>query len=199
MVTHGKRGMPIKMRHQEQAKRIGLAVLGVVAVTGFVAAAAMMPGLALLVKLFPKRSDRRWRDYADRALKRLIRRGFVEETRQGRVVGYQLTDRGREHLLRREFASAKLVPSKKWDGKWRLVAFDIPEKRRYLRDNLRTHLNRLGLYPLQQSVWLYPYPCQDIVRLLKVDLGLGRRVQYFTVGTFEDRREEKSWRLHFDV
>lgn len=191
--------MPIKMRHQEQVQRIGLAVLGVIAVTGFVAAVAVMPGLAYIAKFFPRRSERRWRDYTDRALKRLIRRGLVEETRRGRIVGYRLTDRGHEYLLRREFAAAELVPPKKWDGKWRLVAFDIPEKRRYLRDHLRTHLIRLGFYPLQQSVWLFPHPCEDVVRLIKVDLDLGRKVQCVVFQRFEDREEEKSWRLHFDV
>lgn len=189
----------MKMRNQEQAQRIGLAVLGVVAVTGFVAAAAVMPGLAHLTKLFPRRSGRRWRDYTDRALKRLIRRGLVEETLRGRIVGYRLTDRGHEYLMHRELESTELSPPKKWDGKWRLVTFDVPEKRRYLRDHLRVHLTRLGFYPLQLSVWLYPHPCEDVVRLIKVDLDLGRKVQCIAFRGFEDREEEKSWRLHFDV
>jgi DNA-binding MarR family transcriptional regulator len=191
--------MPMKMRHQEQAMRVGLTVLVIIAAAGFVAMAAAAPGVAAFAKLFPARPEWRRRYYLDAALRRLIRRGFVEETRRGRIVGYQLTDRGREYLVRRELQSVELAQPRKWDGKWRLVTFDVPEKRRHLRDHLRAHLTRLGFYPLQQSVWLYPYPCEEVVRLIKVDLELGRKVQCIAFKRFEDREEEKSWRLHFDV
>ncbi len=189
----------MKMRHQEQALRIGGAALAVVAAAGFIAAAAVAPGIVHIIKLFPRKPDwQRWY-LVDRALKRLIRRGLVEETRRGRIVGFALTDKGRERLMRQEFARAELPKPKRWDGKWRIVVFDVPEKYRHLRDNLRTHFTRLGLHPIQKSVWLYPYPCDALVRLIKVDLGLGRDVQYFTVGKFEDREEEKAWRHTFDV
>lgn len=191
--------MPVKMRHQEQAMRAGLAMLAIIAAAGFVVVAAAMPGIAAFAKLFPERPEWRRRYYLDTTLRRLIRRGLVEETRRGRLIGYQLTDRGRERLARREVQSLELTQAKRWDGKWRLVTFDVPEKRRYLRDHLRTHLTRLGFYPLQQSVWLYPYPCEEVVRLIKVDLNLGRKVQCIAFKRFEDREEEKSWRRHFDV
>lgn len=191
--------MPLKMRHQEKAKEIGAIVLGVVAAAGIITAAAVMPGIAIIAKLFPNQPDWRRRYYTGAALRGLIRRGLVEEVRHGRTVGYQLTDRGREYLARSEFSVAEFVPPRKWDGKWRLVAFDVPEKRRHIRDHLRTHLTRLGFYPLQQSVWLFPHPCEDIVRLIKVDLSLGSKVQCFTFKKFDDREDEQSWRLHFDV
>ncbi|MDO8622004.1 MAG: hypothetical protein Q7R80_02135 [bacterium] len=191
--------MPVKMRHQEQAARIGLIVLGVVAAAGIIATAAVAPGALLALKPFARKPAWRQRGEVDRALRRLMRRGLVEETRRGRVVGFSLTDKGRTYLMRRELSHAEIVEPKKWDGKWRIVTFDVPEKRRHLRDSLRTHFQRLGLYPIQKSVWLFPYPCDDLVRLIKVDLDLGRSVQYFTVGKFEDREEEKDWRIRFDV
>ncbi|MBI4449559.1 hypothetical protein HY634_00710 [Candidatus Uhrbacteria bacterium] len=191
--------MPVRMRHQEQAKRVGLVMLGVIATGGIITAAAVMPGIVAIGALLPRKPVWRQRDFANRALKRLIRRGFVEEAPRGRVIGYQLTDRGREYLARCEFAGMKSPMRKRWDGKWRLVVFDVPEKRRHLRDHLRTYLKRLGFYPLQQSAWLFPYPCEDVVRLMKVDLGLGHMVQCVTYRGFEDRDEEASWRLRFDV
>jgi DNA-binding transcriptional regulator PaaX len=191
--------MPMKMRHQEQLQRIGLAALGIIAGAGIVAAAAVAPGaIAALAHLAP-RSRPLYRSDVDRALRRLIRKGFVEEVVSGRTVRCQITDRGREYLMRCELTHAEFIPPKKWDGKWRLVVFDVPERWRYLRDNLREHLLRLGLYPIQKSVWLFPYPCDDLVQLIKVDLGLGRNVQYFTTKSFADREEEKLWRLRFDV
>lgn len=191
--------MPMKMRHREEMLRVGLAVLGVVATVGVIAAVAVMPGVAIALKPFVRRRPTRQRYEVDRALRGLIRRGFVEEVVRRRRVYYQITDRGREYLMKREFTQTEFEKPKKWDGRWRLIVFDVSERRRHLRDMLRRHFQHLGLQPIQKSVWLFPYPCDDLVRLIKVDLGLGRDVQYFTVGAFADREEEKSWRLHFDV
>ena len=49
---------------------------------------------------------------------------------------------------------------KKWDGKWRVIVFDIPEKSRLFRNILREHLRALKFYRLQQSVFVSPYPCE---------------------------------------
>src|SRR3989344_687845 len=47
----------------------------------------------------------------------------------------------------------------KWDRKWRIVMFDIPEKLKGLRDSLRLHFREIGMIELQKSVLVYPYPC----------------------------------------
>ncbi|MBI4449490.1 hypothetical protein HY634_00340, partial [Candidatus Uhrbacteria bacterium] len=150
--------MPIKQRHRDAALRVTLPVLGVIAAAGLVTAVAIAPGVAVALKAFAKLFPSRQRYEVDRTLKRLIRRGLVEETRRGRIVGFSLTDKGREYLARHELADARLAQPKKWDGRWRIITFDISEKRRHVRDNLRAHLTRLGLSPIQKSVWLYPHP-----------------------------------------
>jgi len=48
-------------------------------------------------------------------------------------------------------------PNEKWDGYWRILIFDIPEKFRQLRDDLRVLINILGFKQLQKSVWITPY------------------------------------------
>ena len=50
---------------------------------------------------------------------------------------------------------------KVWDKKWRIVLFDIPEKKRQARDVLREALKRMNFYEYQKSVFIHPYPCQD--------------------------------------
>lgn len=54
--------------------------------------------------------------------------------------------------------SIKFKIPEKWDGKWRLVIFDIPEKDRLFRRILREHLWELKFYKLQQSVFISPHP-----------------------------------------
>lgn len=51
----------------------------------------------------------------------------------------------------------------RWDGKWRIVMFDIPEKERVFRDILRAHLYQLEFYKLQQSVFVSPYPYEKAI------------------------------------
>src|SRR3989344_2297817 len=51
----------------------------------------------------------------------------------------------------------ELAKKWRWDGKWRILIFDVPEKIRGKRDFLRRELIDFGFYPLQKSVWVYPY------------------------------------------
>jgi CRISPR-associated endonuclease Cas2 len=52
---------------------------------------------------------------------------------------------------------------RRWDGRWRIVMFDIPEKERAFRDILRAHLYRLEFYKLQQSVFVSPHPFEKAI------------------------------------
>lgn len=46
---------------------------------------------------------------------------------------------------------------RKWDGIWRMVIFDIKERNRRLRDNLRRKLKELGFGKWQRSVYITPH------------------------------------------
>lgn len=66
-----------------------------------------------------------------------------------------LTRKGLRKALRTDFRMTK--KKKRKDGKWIMLIFDIPEKKRSLRDLLRKHLYLLGYKLFQQSVWICPY------------------------------------------
>jgi len=51
----------------------------------------------------------------------------------------------------------------RWDGRWRIVLFDIPEKNRLFRDVLRAHLYRLEFFKLQNSVFVSPHPFEKAI------------------------------------
>jgi len=56
----------------------------------------------------------------------------------------------------------------KWDRKWRMVAFDIPEKYKTGRDALRRKLKEIGFCELQKSVFVTPHECKnEIIELIK--------------------------------
>jgi len=79
-----------------------------------------------------------------------------------------------------------LEKPKRWDRKWRVVIFDIGEKQRRIRDQLRITLNKIGFVKLQKSVWVYPYDCEDFMMLLKANFELGRNLLYLVVDEIED-------------
>ena len=70
--------------------------------------------------------------------------------------------------------------------RWRVVIFDIPENRRGSRDLFRKTLRAAGFVQLQQSVWVYPYDCEDLIILLKADLKVGRGIVYMIVEKIEN-------------
>lgn len=66
-----------------------------------------------------------------------------------------LTPWGSERILKIKY---KMMDKKRRkDGKWQMIIFDIPEKKRHLRDLLRENLNLLGYRMLQKSIWVCPY------------------------------------------
>ena len=85
---------------------------------------------------------------------------------------------------------------KRWDSRWRVLIFDIPEYRKSLRDKIRNTLRMIGFVHLQHSVWVYPYDCEDLVALLKADFKVGKDMLYMIVEELEGDYKLKS---HFDI
>jgi len=55
-----------------------------------------------------------------------------------------------------------------WDSLYRIISYEIPEKKRKLRDSLRREISGWGLGPWHRSFWLTPHPItQDLERLVK--------------------------------
>ena len=98
----------------------------------------------------------------------------------------RLTKKGEEKLARYDLGELKVERPKRWDGKWRLVIFDIRERRRSTRDLLRQQLQGLGLVRLQNSVWVYPYDFSEITVLFKADAAVGKDILYLTVEELEN-------------
>ncbi len=91
----------------------------------------------------------------ERGIKNLSKQGLVKIVSKNDLRFIQLTKRGELRIL---LSKAKDVPKQKWDGKWRLVIFDIPESSEYQRQIFRKLLKINGFYKLQGSVYINPYP-----------------------------------------
>jgi len=85
---------------------------------------------------------------------------------------------------------------KKWDGKWRLVMFDIPMRFTKGREALRYYLKKLNFFQFQKSAWIYPYPCEDEIIFVADFFGVEKCVEVLTTESI--LRDEKL-KKHFHL
>ena len=169
----------IEKRVKKRTRRVQIqrTVLTTIAVAGIVAWTALAPNTLQLLKYAPG-MRRSMQTRANRARNNLVARGLLEEVYVGKVRSLRITKRGEVVLARLSAAEARLKPPSRWDEHWRIVIFDVPERRRGARDKLRIMLESIGFKKLQASVWIFPYECEDLLLLLKTEYSLGREVIY---------------------
>jgi hypothetical protein len=119
-------------------------------------------------------------EIAKRSYTRMIAAGLLKS--DGRFL--RLTRKG-ETELSKMLAMAQRSTPRRWDGKWRVLIFDIPMYRKGLRDKIRHTVQDIGFIRLQNSVWIYPYDCEDLLTLLKADLKVGKDLLYMVVDALE--------------
>lgn len=100
-------------------------------------------------------------------IKRLREQGFIELLNDNELI-LRLTDSGRDKALWKKM----MLGGEKWDGRWRLVIWDVPEKRRLARDLLRFKLKQLGFSQWQKSVWASKVDCTELLRKFIRQVGI---------------------------
>jgi DNA-binding transcriptional regulator PaaX len=84
---------------------------------------------------------------------------YLNQQKYLRKIGekYLLTDKAKKVIKMRDIEGVLKRKIGKWDKKWRIVIFDIPEIFKAKRNLLREFLGRLSFIKIQKSVWLSPY------------------------------------------
>lgn len=98
---------------------------------------------------------------------------------------FVLSDKGKIKALTYHFATLK-IKEKVWDGKWRMVFFDVPEKHRWGRDALRRKLQELGFFELQKSVLVFPYECEDEISFIIEYYGIRKYARFAVIEHLDD-------------
>ncbi|MDP3646429.1 MAG: hypothetical protein Q8R25_05060 [bacterium] len=160
-------------------------ILGTIGAIGLVGIAIVAPNvIGAMAKLGIIPSPRQ-KEVIRRSCDRLARQGLLE-WKERRL---HLTDKGKTALRAHRIRAFDLPKPKKWDKKWRVLIFDIPEYRGSLRDKIRHTLQLIGFIRLQNSVWVYPYDCEDLITLLKADFRIGKDMLYMIVDSIEHDKE----------
>ncbi len=179
-------------RNKRRKTYVQNAVLAAVGVAGVLAVAAVAPNALMLLGGFGRKKYRF--NYQTKAvLTRLADKGYIRFITRSGKKHVEITSSGR-HAMEREVHLSALHAKKprRWDKRWRMVMFDIPEKRKTSRDYLRRTMMEAGFVCFQDSVWIYPYDCEDLVALLKMDLQFGNSVRYAIVEKLENDTEMRT-------
>ena len=113
-----------------------------------------------------KGAAKEWKEINRNKLVRIVREFYND-----RLVDYKedkdgsvkiiLTKEGQKKALKFKLDEMEIKKPVKWDGEWRVVIFDIPERFKKAREALRMKLKDLGFLELQKSVLVLPYECED--------------------------------------
>lgn len=106
------------------------------------------------------------------AFHRLRKEGCIDIKIENHQMYINLTEKGRKKAGWMQIDKLKIKKPKKWDKKWRLVIFDIAQMKKAHREAFRGKLKEMGFSPLQKSVWVHPFDCQDEIELLENFFGL---------------------------
>jgi hypothetical protein len=163
------------------------ALLVSLALTGVVLVATIAPNALAHLRYLPAMKRAQLRYQAKTTLWRLAAQGLIKFEKKDGESYARITPEGQKVLLLEQHkAFLRNVKKRRWDKRWRVIIFDIPERRRRTRDRLRITMSELGFVRLQDSVWVYPYDCEDLMALLKADLKIGVAVLYMIVENIEN-------------
>jgi len=149
-------------------------LLKTLAVSGMVSSVVLAPNAVQVFGLMLKYVDKRQRNQeARRVLDYMKRRELItwNELPDGQI-SINLTKRGKNRARKVDFDTMSISKPRSWDGRWRLVMFDIPEDIRKARSALSVKLKLLGFYQLQKSAWAHAYPCEQEIELIKRVFGI---------------------------
>lgn len=184
----------IEHRSKKRARRKNLKkiILNTLYLSGAVSVALLAPNVLGALHRLGLDPTKRREESVRAARKRLIEEGLITE-KSGML---SITKTGERELRMLDPRAYQLKKPKKWDGRWRVLIFDIPEKRKNIRLKLRLTLRTIGFVRLQDSVWIYPYECDDFVALLKTDFRIGKDLLYMIVDSLEG---DQRFRTHFKL
>ncbi|MDD5145294.1 MAG: hypothetical protein PHF44_00370 [Candidatus Pacebacteria bacterium] len=129
-----------------------------------------------------------WKKKKDRKLfSRLVyylkKKGYIKTKNLEEKEAVLLTRKGADKILKLKLKESN--KKKRPDGKWQMVIFDIPERKRFLRDLLRENLYLLGYQLLQQSIWVCPYDVSYKTEIILNKYSLDQYVKTFLIKEIE--------------
>ncbi len=168
----------------------------------------LFAGLAFGLSRSPKHQWRILRDLPKtlKDIDRAVLNRILHEFHRERLVDFRvgkdgatqlvLTELGKKYALRYKIDEIVIQVPSRWDGKWRIVLFDIPERYKKAREALRSKLRELKFIQFQKSAWVLPHPCKHEIEFIVEVFEIRSHVQYLEVSHMTNDAKLK---LHFNL
>lgn len=131
----------------------------------------------------------------DNAARYLKRKNFIAFENKGNKFRLILTKFGQNKLRKVSISEVTIKPTP-WDGQWRVLTFDVPEKDKPARHFFRKKLKQLGFFHFQRSVFILPYDCEKEIDLIVRNLMIRPYVHLLIARRFEgDKAIVKKFKL----
>lgn len=142
-----------------------------------------------------------WKEIEEQSLKKAIKSLYQsklieEKQNKDGTITLVLTENGKKKALTFDLDNMKIKKPPKWDKKWRIVLFDIPEKRKKVREALRHHIKNIGFYEFQKSVFVHPYNCKDEIDYIIEFYNIRKFVRFVTADFLDNELDIKK---HFGL
>jgi len=124
----------------------------------------------------------------------LARQGFISVGELDGEKIYKLNRKGKSHLESYLISKRGIPRPARWDGKWYLVTFDIPESKKTARNNLINQLKDQGFISYTKGLWIYPYNPADYISGISRQLDIESAVHLITAIKLDN---EKKLKKHF--
>ncbi len=178
-------------------------ILTLLGTGAFLAASIIMPGLPMALKPFldekRKKEANEWKKFNKWRLKQVLKRmrnqKLIEIVQTNDEYAVKISDQGKRKLLRFDIDNMELN-QKNWDGKWRIITYDIYTGKKQERELFRKTLKRLKFLKLQKSVYLTPFKCHNEIEYLRQVCNIGQEVLILTVSRMEN---ESAYKEYFGV
>lgn len=157
---------------------------------GIIVSSFALPNVALILKMF-EANDYRDRYKITRIVKNLKNKKLLDIYEKEGEERIEITEKGKKRIVRYQIDELKLNRPKKWDGQWRIIMFDIPEKFKKGRDALAKKMKDMEIYPMQKSVYICPFDCRDEIDFVSEVFGVRRFVHYVIAGDLGEGDELK--------
>lgn len=176
-------------------------VLALLGMGSFLVLSVAVPSLPALVKpILNEKSNKDWKRYnqwyLQRTLKRLKKQKMIDFDIEEEEMVVKLSNRGKQKILKYSLEEMEIKRPRVWDRKWRLIIYDVPNQKRRAADDFNRMLSDLGMYRMQRSVFICPFPCEEEVEFLREFLGISEYVWMLTVTHFEN---DKVFRDYFGI
>lgn len=200
-----KKRFELTERQIETLKNVSEVVLVVGMLAGTLALMVIAPNCFKILDKMPwakktyRSRDTKRRDQSHKITKSLYylkSKGYIELVPGKDDFLMKITRKGRKKIQKMKFADLRVMQKSSWNKHWWIVIADVPKDYRHREDRFREKLKEMKFYPLQRTVWIYPFDPRDEIDFVSAYYQIERFVTTMEV-LWMDPADEKVLKAYF--